>query len=174
MTRWPMDNPPPVGLLCSYLCRWEIAMPLTGVFGGAGPVASAEFVKTIYEYATGASEQEYPSVILDSAPLPRRSALVDGDASELLDQSSRRLERLYAHGCDAVVICCMTLHHLLPALPPRLRRPVASVVDVFIDDVAAAGRPVLMLCSWETRRLGIFTSSPRWSLIRHLVVWPDH
>lgn len=148
--------------------------PMIGVFGGAGPTASAEFVRTIYEYATGAKEQDYPAVVLDSVPgLPERSALLGRDASRLLDHTVRRLELLYAHGADAVVICCMTLHHLLPDLPAQLRRPVASVVDALIDDVAAAGRTVLMLSSLETRRLGLLTGSPRWTDVENLVVWPD-
>lgn len=147
---------------------------MIGVLGGAGPTASAEFVRTIYGHATGATEQEYPPVVLDSVPgLPERSTLLGDRATELRDHTARRLELLYAHGAEAVVICCMTLHHLLPELPAGLSRPVASVVDALIDDVAAAGRPVLMLSSLETRRLGILTASPRWTEVRHLVVWPD-
>jgi aspartate racemase len=152
----------------------ETTAPMIGVLGGAGPTASAEFVRTIYEHATGAKEQEYPAVVLDSVPgLPERSVLLGHNASRLLDHTIRRLELLYAHGADAVVICCMTLHHLLPDLPAELSRPVASVVDALIDDVAAAGRTVLMLSSLETRRLGILTTSPRWTDVEHLVVWPD-
>ena len=40
-----------------------------GVVGGAGPLASAEFTKTIYEFSLGEREQEAPIVLLYSIPL---------------------------------------------------------------------------------------------------------
>ena len=149
--------------------------PFIGVLGGAGPTASAEFVRTIYQHATGKIEQEYPSVVLDSVPgMSQRSVLLAGGAADgLRDHTARRLELLYSHGADAVVICCMTLHELLPSLPAWLSRPVASVIDALIDDVAQNQRPALILTSMETRKLGLLTNYPRWTEIEHLITWPD-
>ena len=47
-----------------------------GVVGGMGPLASAEFVKTIYEYGLNRREQESPSVVLVSDPtFPDRTSV---------------------------------------------------------------------------------------------------
>ena len=41
---------------------------LLGILGGMGPLASAEFLKTIYEYGTRDLEQRSPACILYSDP----------------------------------------------------------------------------------------------------------
>jgi aspartate racemase len=147
---------------------------LVGVIGGAGPVASAEFVRTVYSHARGSNEQAFPAVMLDSDPrIGARSALLSGDASALRDQLSTRVQRLHRHGCAQVVICCVTLHHLLADLPADLGGLVASVVDALVDDLARQRWRVLMLCSFETKRLGLVTDHPHWPDIEHLVVWPN-
>ena len=64
-----------------------------GVVGGAGPLASAEFIKTIYECSLGEREQEAPVVLLYSDPTfpDRTEALLAGDYEPTLTQARRRI-----------------------------------------------------------------------------------
>ena len=148
---------------------------LLGVLGGMGPVASAEFVQTVYGYATGVSEQEYPAVILHSDPsIPDRVALLADQAPEVVEPTQRGLRQLYEHGCTSIVICCMTLHHVLPQVPRSLRAGVASALDVLVDAIAAATpRRHLMMASTVARDIGLFRDHPGWPAVTPFVVWPD-
>jgi aspartate racemase len=146
-----------------------------GVLGGMGPVASAEFVLTVYGYATGSSEQEYPAVVLHSDPsIERRSNLIGGSADDVLEATRRGLRLLYQHGCTSVVVCCMTLHHVLADLPGPLRAGIASALDLLMDELASAapGRQ-LMLSSTTARDLGLFHGHPGWPAASRSAVWPD-
>jgi len=151
---------------------------IVGVLGGMGPVASAEFVLSIYAHGIRTSEQTSPTVILHSnATVPDRSALLAGSPAEVaavVEPVCAGLRQLYAHGCTAIVVCCMTVHHVLRDLSPTLRGGVASVLDALIDEVAAAAPArLLMLSSTVAIRLGLFADDPRWSAVAPHLVWPD-
>lgn len=59
MRHLPMEEMMPVG---------EAGRDPLGVLGGMGPLASAEFLKTIYECSVAGGEQRSPSVIMYSDP----------------------------------------------------------------------------------------------------------
>ena len=58
-----------------------------GVLGGMGPMASAEFLKTVYTCCRGEVEQEFPVVMVYSDPtIPdRTSAFRAGRDNEVLE-----------------------------------------------------------------------------------------
>ncbi|TCO61165.1 aspartate/glutamate racemase family protein [Actinocrispum wychmicini] len=148
---------------------------MIGVFGGVGPVASAEFVRTIYAHCDGVAEQDFPAVLLYSDPgIAARGTLVAGRDVRIEAQVTRGLQLLADQGCDKIVMCCMTLHRILPFLPARLRDRVVSTVDVLVDAVAAAP-PVrrLMMCSIDTWRMHLLQEHPKWTDIASSVVWPS-
>src|SRR5215471_16021368 len=99
---------------------------ILGVVGGMGPVASAEFLKTIYEYHHSDVEQQSPSVIMLSDPSfpDRTDELLAGASDVLLQKLVAALTMLRQAGANRIVICCMTIHHLLPRLPHDLQRSV--------------------------------------------------
>lgn len=146
-----------------------------GVLGGMGPLASAEFLRTIYAHAAAVPEQELPSIALLSDPgFPDRTeAFLAGRADDLVGRLVGALEELGAAGADRVVICCVTLHHLLPRLPHRLRGRVLSLLDVAFAELERLGRPHLLVCTTGTRAMRIFESHPAWERARHLVLLPD-
>src|SRR5882724_8807275 len=59
-----------------------------GIVGGLGPLASAEFLKTIYEKSFCEREQETPKVIMYSDPTfpDRTEAIASGNDSKLLER----------------------------------------------------------------------------------------
>jgi aspartate racemase len=148
-----------------------------GVLGGMGPLASAEFMKTIYECsgAVCAREQQSPSVVLYSDPtFPDRTESFLGGGDEVVRRRLvESLERLCDSGATRIVMCCMTIHYLLPGLPPALRERVVSLPDLILARLAEGGRRHLMICSNGTRKLEIFERHERWSRAKEFVVFPE-
>jgi aspartate racemase len=146
-----------------------------GVVGGMGPLASAEFVKTIYEYGLNRREQESPSVVLVSDPTfpDRTSAFLAGDYDPLLKQLGNVMRLLLGAGATEIVICCMTIHHLLPKLDPRLRERIISLLDVIFDDLSRTEKRHLLICSSGTRKLRLFERHDKWKQYNDLIVMLD-
>jgi aspartate racemase len=138
-----------------------------------GPLASAEFVKTIYDFNIGAVEQEAPVCILYSDPtIPDRTeAILNGTEELLLEHLVHALDALYRLGADKIVIACITIHHLLPKVPLPLRRVVISLIDLIVDEVLATDERYLLLCTKGSRQAGIFQNNDRWDLIKSQVVF---
>jgi aspartate racemase len=148
---------------------------ILGVLGGMGPLASAEFMKTLYEHCAGRCEQDAPRAVLYSDPTfpDRTEQLLARSEDVLLAQLTDALQRLRAFGASPVVICCVTIHHLLPRVPTELRRQVVSLLDVIFARVAEARRPSLLLCTKGTRQLGLFEAHERWGACSDFFVLPS-
>ena len=146
-----------------------------GVVGGLGPLVSTEFLKAIYEQSSWTREQDAPRVLLYSDPsfVDRTTALLSGADDQLLNQLVNAITRLCDIGASRIVVCCITIHHLLPRVPSELRARVVSLVDVIFDELLASGEPHLLLCSNGTRELRIFEGHRRWPQTSHLFVLPD-
>src|SRR5262245_14178655 len=148
-----------------------------GVLGGMGPLASAEFVKTIYELAGNRPEQETPAIIMYSDPSfpDRTTAYLSGDPdriAELRDRLTAALEFLCRARVSKTVIACITVHHWLPMMRDDLRAGVVSLLDVIADTVAARRRPHLMFCTKGTRQMRLFEQHARWDEMKAHIVMP--
>jgi aspartate racemase len=148
---------------------------ILGVLGGMGPVASAEFLKTIYEYNHSDVEQLSPFVIVLSDPSfpDRTDELLAGASEVLLGKLAAALTTLRQAGANRIVICCMTIHHLLPRLPEQLQSLVISLPDVIFNKLTETGGKHLMICSSGTRQLKLFERHSGWDEAKDLIVWPD-
>ena len=148
---------------------------ILGVVGGLGPLASAEFLNTIYECSLDGVEQESPLVVMSSDPSfpDRTEAFLRGECDELLNRLVRVLRQLNDMGASKTVICCVTIHYLLPLLPPDLRGRVVSLLDVVMDQVAQSRKRHLLICSKGARRLGLFHNHVRWNFVKDRIVVPD-
>jgi aspartate racemase len=148
---------------------------LLGVVGGLGPLASAEFLKTIYEYGLGEREQSAPAVLMLSDPSfpDRTQTLLDGGDELLLGRLADALGRLSEMGVSQVVICCITLHHVVPRLPAHMRARVVSLLDVIFDSVKQSRSEHLLVCTTGTRRLGVFQRHECWERTKSYFVLPD-
>lgn len=148
---------------------------ILGIVGGLGPLASAEFLNTIYECSLGGVEQESPLVVMSSDPTfpDRTEAFLKGENDELLARLTRVLRQLSEMGASEIVICCVTIHYLLPLLPSDLRARVLSLLDVIMDEVAQTQTRHLLLCSKGTRRMELFQNHDRWNLVKNRILLPD-
>jgi aspartate racemase len=149
--------------------------PVYGVVGGIGPLASAEFLKTIYEFGVHEREQNSPIVILYSDPSfpDRTAAFLNGDEDILLAQLKRVIRELCEMNTIKIVLCCMTIHYLLPRLPHYLRSKIWSLLDVIAERLEADDRQYLLLCSSGTRRCRLFENHPQWPLFKDRIVLPN-
>lgn len=148
-------------------------LPL-GILGGMGPLASAEFVKTIYEAVEG-PEQSAPPVLLHSDPsMPdRTAAFLSGDSDALLARFVDALRALDRQGVSRIVVACITVHYLVPRLPEELRGRLVSLIDVIFDGLRQSPERRLLLCTTGTRRMRIFESHPDWDALKDRVALPD-
>ena len=146
-----------------------------GVLGGMGPLASAEFIRTIYEQNIGPTEQLSPAVLLLSDPsIPDRTeSLRDGETEILLSCLSSGIRQLVSAGATRVIVCCLTIHCLLPFLERDLREKVLSLVDLVFDALLRNRREVLLLCTQGTMLSGVFSAHCSWKDVQHLVVPPS-
>ncbi len=148
---------------------------ILGIVGGLGPLASAEFVKTIYEYNVGDIEQDSPIVLLHSDPSfpDRTEAFIRGDDDPLLAQLIESLDKLLDMGATQLVICCITMHYLTTRLPVHLQEKLISLVDVALMNVVPERGSHLLICSNGTRAMRIFERNGRWPLVHKHIVMPD-
>lgn len=146
-----------------------------GILGGMGPLASAEFLRTIYECSLGQHEQEAPIVLMHSDPtFPDRTEAFLNDRSDVvLEQLISTLDRLSEAGATEIVMCCVTIHYLLPKLPNNLRERIVSLLDVIYAERALTQQRHLLVCSSGTWRLGLFQEHPQWRRAAEYIVIPD-
>jgi aspartate racemase len=145
-----------------------------GILGGMGPLASAEFLSTIYRLNLVEPEQEAPNCVLLSDPSfpDRTEAILAGTTGALVSRLEASLQELVCQGADRIVIACVTIHHVLPQICEPLRQRVASLLDLMVEGVLAAPRPRLLLATTGTRRARLFESHKRWGEISPWVVLP--
>jgi aspartate racemase len=146
-----------------------------GILGGMGPLASAELLSTLYRLNLVEPEQEAPNCILLSDPSfpDRTTAILAGDTGPLVSRLEAALAELLHQGADRIVIACVTIHHVLPQVSEPLRRRVASLLDLMVEEILAAPRLRLLLATTGTRRARLFESHPRWDEISRWVVLPN-
>ena len=148
---------------------------MLGIVGGVGPRASAEFLNTIYECRAGVREQEMARVVMWSDPTfpDRTDAFLAGQSDFMRAKLMGVLGELVDLGASRLVICCVTMHYLLPRLPPEMREKIVSLIDVIFENLAANPRRSLLLCSNGTRRLELFENHKLWRRSEGFVVLPD-
>jgi aspartate racemase len=148
---------------------------ILGVVGGMGPLASAEFIKTIYELGGHEQEQASPVVLLHSDPSfpDRTQSLLAGQYEPLLHKLINALNVLREVGASRVVICCVTIHYLLPKLPAELKKLVISLLDVIYECVAKSGKKHLLIGTTGSRKLKVFERHARWEFFKDRIVLPD-
>jgi aspartate racemase len=154
-----------------------MSKPVLGVLGGMGGLASAEFVKTVYELSGEVcrQEQDAPTVLMYSDPAfpDRTTAFLRGQTQPILDRLIDALELLDRMGASQFVICCMTIHYLLPQLPDRLRERIISLPDVIFPAVESLKKKHLVISSTGTIKLELLQRHPRWEQARNYFVFPS-
>lgn len=147
--------------------------PILGILGGLGPLASAEFLRTLYRHHIYASEQEMPRCLLISDPTfpDRTQALLEGKTEELCLRLTSALSTLLEMGADILLIACVTAHGLLDQLEPDLRSRIISLVDLAIAEQAERPQRRLLLTTSGTRAARIFERNIRWPAVASSLIF---
>lgn len=145
-----------------------------GILGGMGPLASAEFLRTIYEFNPAKVEQEMPVCFLYSDPtIPDRTDAIRNKLDRALaEHFIEALEKLNLLGATKIVIPCVTIHHFLPKVPSPLRQKIISLVDLILQEVIDSEKPTLLLCTDGALQAGIFQCHYLWGLAKKHVILP--
>jgi aspartate racemase len=150
---------------------------ILGVLGGMGGLASAEFVKSIYEISGDlcTREQSAPVVVMYSDPTfpDRTEAFLRGETQPLLTRLIDSLQLLDRMGASQFVICCMTIHYLLPQVPGALRERIISLTDAIFSSVESLRKKHLVISSTGTIQLELLQRHPRWEQARNYFVFPS-
>jgi aspartate racemase len=146
-----------------------------GILGGMGPLASAEFLKTIYEFNISGREQDAPACMLYSDPTvpDRTEAILNGSEDQTLDRLTRALENISHLSAGKIVVACVTSHHLFPRLPPHLSAKLLSLVDLIISEALRRKQKSLLLCSNGTRKKRLFEQHHQWGEANEFIVLPS-
>lgn len=145
------------------------------IIGGMGPLASSEFVKSIYEKNINKKEQEGPIVFLYSDPkIKDRSKLIEKNNDHfLLKEIKRILRYLRPFQPYRIIVCCVTAHSVLSALDARFKKRIISLVDIIIKKVARRKKKCLMLCTKGAIKRKIFHNNPHWREAEKYVIFPS-
>ena len=137
-----------------------------GILGGLGPLASAQFVNTIYRecLVKSTTEQELPQVILHSMPNieDRTQALLSGNARRLAATLENALETLQHEKCDVIIICCFTMHSVLHLVDKKRQTELLSLTSIVTDSLTSLegeGSP-LLLATKGSYQANIFGTDP--------------
>lgn len=146
-----------------------------GILGGMGPLASAEFLRTLYRLNIASPEQESPVCVMISDPSfpDRTEAILHGETKELARRLQTALTELTIMGADSIVIACVTVHHVLDQVPPALRQRVLSLIDLLINELVATPRRQLLLTTTGTREAQIFERQERWHEVADYIKRPS-
>jgi aspartate racemase len=132
--------------------------PILGVLGGMGPVVTAEFFKSIYEYNQFVhKEQETPNVIVFSLPsIPdRNNSINTGNEREFIDFIQLHLENLNKLASRIVLGCCLA-HYSLPHIPEHLTNKVISLIQIADQQLQKHDESALLLASTGTYTKKLF------------------
>ncbi|MBF0466399.1 MAG: aspartate/glutamate racemase family protein [Nitrospirae bacterium] len=149
---------------------------ILGILGGMGPLASAEFLLSIYEnHGSLTVEQENPDVVLYSlaSTADRTAAILGNNDDNLYSILKDNLIRLKRQGVHRIIICCFTSHHFLPRLPVELTQSIVSIVDVALKEIKKLKRPVLLLASRGCYEKQVFQASKLFSDVSEYIIIPD-
>ena len=147
-----------------------------GILGGMGPLASLEFLRTIYECnLNGAVEQEYPSIVLHSlSSVPDRTgSLLNNGGKVLKDSLVRNLMVLNSSGVSKIVICCFTSHTLIGRLPKEMTEKIVSLVDLTARELMVRKEKSLLLASLGSYQRHLFRSTPDAIMAKEYIVEPE-
>jgi aspartate racemase len=114
-------------------------------------------------------------VLLYSDPTfpDRTDAFMSGNDGLLLEKLIDVITRLDRLGVEKVLICCMTIHYLVPRLPEALRSKIISPLDEIFESVEQSPKESLLICSTGTRKLNLFESHPKWTKLGQRILLPS-
>jgi len=137
-------------------------LPLLGILGGMGPLATADFYRIMVERTPAGEEAEHlPTLILSDPTIPGRPrALATGELKPVEDALVERLQMLASAGAKLAVMPCNTAHFWWDALEARVDLPMISIVDAGVAALQQTGaKRVAVLGTRPTMERGLYDAA---------------
>jgi aspartate racemase len=113
---------------------------MLGVLGGMGPLASAEFMRSLTLQTPAQRDQDHlPAILVSDVRVPDRTAARLGTGPDPLPALLRGIRILEAAGCGAIAIPCNTAHGWFDAMQAATALPILHIVDAAAADLRAQG-----------------------------------
>ena len=115
-------------------------MKMLGVLGGMGPLASAEFMRSLTLQTPAARDQDHiPTILVSDGRVPDRTAARQGRGPDPLPALIRGIRILEAAGCGAIAIPCNTAHGWFDGMAAATSLPILHIVAAAAADLRAQG-----------------------------------
>ena len=113
---------------------------MLGVLGGMGPLASAEFMRSLTLQTPALRDQDHlPAILVSDVRVPDRTAARLGTGPDPLPALLRGIRILEGAGCGAIAIPCNTAHGWFDAMQAATALPILHIVDAAAADLRAQG-----------------------------------
>jgi aspartate racemase len=123
----------------------------------------------------GQREQDAPVVMYSDPTFPDRTdEFLMNSPQGLLERLERALDQLTELGASKIIICCITLHYLLPRLEESQRSKILSLLDIIFDNIKANETAHLLMCTKGSRALRLFQDHEKWDRCKEYVALPDY
>jgi aspartate racemase len=127
-------------------------MPIVGIIGGMGPLATAELFRRIVISTPATTDQEHIHILIDNDPqIPDRTAAILGHGSDPLRALVRAARRLERAGASFLIMPCNTAHHWLEPLQAEIEISVLDMITLTAQRISEVipGRRSIGLLSTE-------------------------
>ncbi|MDP9095565.1 MAG: amino acid racemase [Pseudomonadota bacterium] len=137
-------------------------MPMLGVLGGMGPLATVDFLEKLVLQTQATRDQDHIPFLVACLPqIPdRMEALLRGGPSPS-DAMVDGIDRLVAGGADVIAIPCNTAHAWYDELAARSPVPILHIVHAVLDALRDRGierGPIGLLATEGTIKADIYQS----------------
>ncbi len=112
-----------------------------GIIGGMGPLAAADFYRSVVRHTKASCDQDHIVTYMISDPeIPKRVEYILGEGG---DSPAPRLKEiaksLEAMGAEIIVMPCVTAHFFYDDIGRELSVPFISMIDETVDLLAGKG-----------------------------------
>ena len=136
------------------------SLPILGVLGGMGPLATVEFLRKVIAHTPANIDQEHiPCITYSMTQTPCRVNAILHDGPSPLKALLDGVATLETAGAQAIAMPCVTAHHWLAHLENAARVPFLDITEATIKVLATAtdkGSRVGLLATQATLEAGHF------------------
>lgn len=137
-------------------------MPIVGVLGGMGPLATVDFMDRVIRLTRADRDQEHlPMMVANLPHTPDRSAAIIGGGADPLPALFAGIDLLNRSGIGLMVVPCNSAHHWYAQMRERCAAPMLHIGEVCADAVPPGAGGAAVLATGGTLASGFYQSSLR-------------
>ncbi len=107
-----------------------------GVFGGMGPMATAEFYKSVVTLTPATKDQEHiPTLIYSLPQTPDRTQCIKTGDTSIYKYLREGISMLERNGAYCIVMPCNTVHHYYDYMCRQTKVPIINMITEAIKEV---------------------------------------